>query len=112
MPSLDFFVDYKPFLRVALGSESVSIGRGGDCDVQLPDPKVSRRHAFITVDENGDYWIENLSANGTRLNAAMIDEKTKLTPGDRVYIASYAMVYYPEDAPVARYEDDETIFPD
>lgn len=111
MPRLDFFVEFKPFLRVSLGNETVSIGRGGECDVQLPDQKVSRNHAEITVDDDGEYWIENRSPNGTRLNASMLEEKTMLTAGDRVYIADYVMIYYPEDAPAVKYEDEETIFP-
>ena len=112
MPRLEFFVEFKPFLRVVLGNESVSIGRGGECDVQLPDQKVSRNHAKITVDESGGYWIENLSSNGTRLNAAMLEEKIQLSAGDRVYIADYVMIYYPEDAPAVKHEEDETILPD
>jgi pSer/pThr/pTyr-binding forkhead associated (FHA) protein len=112
MPRLDFFVDFKLFLRVSLGSENMSIGRGGDCDVQLPSQKVSRVHAQITVDDKGAYWIENLSPNGTRLNATMLEEKACLSPGDRVYIADYAMVYYPEDAPAIKQENEVTISPD
>jgi pSer/pThr/pTyr-binding forkhead associated (FHA) protein len=112
MPRLDFFVDYEIFLRVALGSENLSIGRSGDCDIQLPSQKVSRNHAQITVDNKGGYWIENISPNGTRLNAAMLEEKTCLSPGDRVYIEDYVMVYYPEDAPAFKQEDELTISPD
>jgi pSer/pThr/pTyr-binding forkhead associated (FHA) protein len=109
---LDFFVDFKLFLRVSLGEETVHIGRGGDCEVQLTDKQVSRAHAVITVDDAGGYWIENQSANGTRLNASMLEEKTQLAPGDRVYIADYVMVYHPEDAPPISEEHDLTISPD
>ena len=109
MPRLDFFVDYKLFLRVALEAESQTIGRSSECEVQLTDAKVSRRHAQITVDADGAYWIENLSSNGTRLNAAMLAAKTVLSPGDRVYIGDYVMIYHPEDAPPLKDEDQETL---
>jgi len=112
MPRLDFFVEYKIFLRVSLGSESLLIGRGGDCDVQLAGGDVSRSHARIGSDDQGGYWIENLSANGTRLNSAMLEERTSLSPGDRVYIAEYVMVYHPEDAPPLKAEDDTTMISD
>ena len=42
----------------------------------------------------------------------MLEEKTCLAPGDRVYIADYAMVYYPEDAPAIKQENEVTISPD
>ncbi|MCP4902708.1 MAG: FHA domain-containing protein [bacterium] len=112
MPRLDFFIEFKLFLRVSLGEETVNIGRSGDCEVQLTDKKVSRSHAVITVDDAGEYWIENRSSNGTRLNAAMLEEKTQLSSGDRVYIGDYVMIYHTEDAPPISQEQDLTISPD
>ena len=48
---------------------SVSIGRAPDCDVQVDDPSVSRRHARLHL--GAELRIENLgSANGVRLRAS------------------------------------------
>jgi two-component system response regulator AtoC len=53
-------------------SGSVSIGRAPDCDVQVDDPSVSRRHARLHL--GGELRIENLgSANGVRLRASSGD---------------------------------------
>jgi pilus assembly protein CpaF len=112
MPHLDFFVEFKHFLRVRLEETSVLIGRGQDCDVQLPDLRVSRQHARITFRDDESYWIENLSANGTRHNAVMLNGEARLKPGDRMYVADYAIVYQPDDAPSeVRGADDETVSP-
>jgi len=112
MPHLDFFVEFKHFLRVRLEETSLLIGRGQDCDVQLPDLRVSRQHAKIIFGDDECYWIENLSSNGTRHNAVMLNGNARLESGDRMYIGDYVIVYQPDDTPsVVRGADDETVSP-
>lgn len=101
MPRLDFYAELKPFLSLRLGETPVLIGRGADCKVQLPGSRVSRHHARIRAVESG-HEIEDLSRNGTRVNAALIDQRQRLEPGDRVYVADRAFIYQMDDAPVAR----------
>jgi EmrB/QacA subfamily drug resistance transporter len=65
---------------------SATIGREPECDLQVLDPEVSRRHAKITV-ENGVAVIEDLhSANGTYVNGERIIGPTPLVHGDRFQI--------------------------
>jgi pSer/pThr/pTyr-binding forkhead associated (FHA) protein len=111
MTYLDFFVDHKHFLRMSVGADAVAIGRGHGSDVQLTSPTVSRIHALITADDDGNHWIENLSPNGTRLNATMVEGRIMLEPKDRVYIADYAMIYHPGAPPSTNGEEEETLFP-
>ena len=58
------------------------IGRGSDCDVQIPgDDAVSRRHAEIAV-RAGICLIRDLgSCNGTLLNGRHVT-RARLRPGD------------------------------
>ena len=80
-------VEFKILLcKIKLGQKEILLGRGEDCDVQVPDKRVSRHHARIEPYEVAHIGSRNLSDNGTRLNAAMLDEPAKLNPGDRVYI--------------------------
>ena len=44
MPRLDFYTDYRLFVKLKLGETSVLVGRGADCDVQLPDEPASPGH--------------------------------------------------------------------
>ena len=60
---------------------------------------VSRHHARIEPREAGSYWIEDLSVNGTRLNAAMLEERTRLSPGDRIYVEDFVIIFQPDDLP-------------
>lgn len=103
MPRLDFYVDLKPYLSVHVGETPVLIGRGDDCDVQLPGSQVSRHHVRIQPCD-GDHEIEDLSRNGTRVNAALVDGRQRLEPGDRVYVADRAFIFQLDDAPIARLE--------
>ena len=42
------------------------IGRAPSCDVRLADDTVSARHARLTADRHGRYWLQDLhSRNGT-----------------------------------------------
>ncbi|MFB0493661.1 hypothetical protein ABIE45_006317 [Methylobacterium sp. OAE515] len=51
--------------------KSFSIGRSGTCDIVLPDPTVSRRHAVLFASENGTYrFVDTSSLSGSFLFAA------------------------------------------
>src|SRR5258708_8184669 len=58
------------------------VGRGAECDVQLPDQRVSRRH--LRVARGGDgLWAEDLgSRGGTRLNGRPLAEVARLADRD------------------------------
>jgi len=76
------FVEQHPMTgRVVPVAAGTTIGREG-CDIVLPDPEVSRRHAQVrTVGD--DAAIEDLgSTNGTFLNDRRVDAVTTLRTGD------------------------------
>jgi pSer/pThr/pTyr-binding forkhead associated (FHA) protein len=97
MPRLDFYSNAKLLMKVRLRLADILIGRDAECDIQLPDIKVSRQHARIE-ERDGGHVIENLSPNGTRVNHAMVTAPQVLHPGDRIYIESSTVVYQPDDA--------------
>ena len=68
-------------------TQDVTLGRGDDCDVSLPeDSYVSQRHARI-YRRDGRVWLEDLgSTNGTYLNAKAVSAPTVLHRGDRVQL--------------------------
>ena len=66
----------------------LTIGRDDDCDIVIPDRQVSRFHAEVTLNENGDFMLSDLkSKNGTTLNGELLLEKEKLKEGDEIKIA-------------------------
>ena len=98
MPRLDFYVNYELQASIKLDDAEVMVGRDPKCTVQIPDAKVSRKHAVITVDGDG-HTIENFGANGTKINGKAIDAPCPLQPGDAIFISSYILVYQSDDAP-------------
>jgi pSer/pThr/pTyr-binding forkhead associated (FHA) protein len=82
------FVEQRPMVgRVVPIEPDTTIGRD-QCDVLLPDPEVSRRHAALT-ELDGEPAIEDLdSMNGTWVNGARIREPTVLHEGDAVQLGN------------------------
>src|SRR5262245_29974310 len=57
--------------------QTLTAGRTSQCEVQLDDPSVSRRHCTVTLLANGLLQIKDLdSANGTFVNERPIKEAT------------------------------------
>lgn len=67
--------------------EALLIGRGGHCDITLPERRVSREHLRIWR-EDSTYYVEDLdSKNGTHLNAERLEGVRELHEGDEIQIA-------------------------
>jgi len=74
--------------RWTIREDLLVIGRGGECDLVLPERQVSREH--IRVFRDGDtYYLEDLdSKNGTWVNGKQIKAATiPLRDGDEIQIA-------------------------
>ena len=47
-------------------TETLTVGRGHDCDVRITDISVSRLHAYISCDLKGNFYVaDNGSKFGT-----------------------------------------------
>src|SRR6266511_1350574 len=65
----------------------IVIGRSRDCDIQLADSNVSRRHAELRQ-EGASYWIVDLgSTNGIEVNGKRV-KRAKLSDGDTITLGS------------------------
>lgn len=69
--------------RIALGDQTVSVGRLPECEVALSDANVSRRHAEVRPSGDGWVVVDLGSTNGTRVNGVRIAEQ-RLRGGDVV----------------------------
>lgn len=84
MASLIVIQGADPGKRFELGNRTLSIGREPARDVQLVDPKVSRKHALIRR-EGDAYLISSAKAlNGVLVNGRAIDAETTLKEGDEI----------------------------
>ena len=70
----------------------VLLGRSRECDIQVEDPNVSRRHAELRQ-EGATYWIVDLeSTNGIEVNGRRV-KRAKLDDGDRITLGSTDLTF-------------------
>ena len=70
----------------------VVLGRSKDCDLQVEDANVSRRHAELRR-EGPSWWIVDLeSTNGTELNGKRVT-KSKLNDGDTITLGGTELAF-------------------
>jgi len=74
--------------RFPLGAGGLTIGRGTDSDVVLGSERVSRNHARVYGDVEGQFWIADLnSRHGTLVNGERFrDSSRRLRSGDTISI--------------------------
>jgi predicted component of type VI protein secretion system len=74
-------------MRYPMTAEQIVIGRDPDCDLIVPDRRVSRRHAEIVRREEDFILRDRDSKNGTFVNGDRITEEYRLQDGDEIEIA-------------------------
>lgn len=90
-----------PHDTAVLVEQRVAIGRAADCDLQLGDPEVSRRHAKIEIDAAGQAVLVDLSSKtGTFIGDTRIDRHV-LVSGDEIIIGRFRLRYDEVAEPVA-----------
>jgi hypothetical protein len=78
--------------RHVVDKQRTTIGRSRECDVQLSDPNVSRRHAEVRQ-EGTTFWVVDLdSTNGTEVNGRRL-KRAKLRDGDTITLGSTELVF-------------------
>jgi len=74
---------------------TVVLGRSRECDVQIEDANVSRRHAELRQ-EGSAYWIVDLdSTNGVEVNGRRV-KRSKLESGSRFTVGSTEVTFTTE----------------
>ncbi|MCG8456291.1 MAG: FHA domain-containing protein, partial [Holophagales bacterium] len=83
-------------IRATLHEGRNVLGSDPSCDVCLPNPTVSRRHAVITVNGSNTELEDMQSTNGTLLRSQRI-ERAPLEPGD-IFVIGRVVVLLEEVA--------------
>jgi phosphoserine phosphatase RsbU/P len=88
MPSLVFLAGPIAGRRYKLADGEYVIGRRSDCQIFVPDMRVSRQHARLWKDGEG-WTLEDLgSNNGTFINGVRLQQATGLRHDDEILIAN------------------------
>ncbi len=78
--------------RYEIDKRRTVIGRSKECDIQVVDPNISRRHAELRQ-EGTAYWLVDLdSTNGIIVNGRRL-KRAKLESGDKVTLGSTELVF-------------------
>jgi hypothetical protein len=83
--------------RHELAGDRTVIGRSKDCDVQVSDPNVSRRHAEIRRDGDAYVLVDLDSTNGVEVGGKRV-RRLDLSNGSRFTIGSTEVVFSEEVA--------------
>ncbi len=87
--------------RFAIGAAVVTIGRGTQCDVQVAETWVSRRHARIAW-SGTEYVVEDLgSTNGTFVNGVRVVGSRALRAGDRLQLGEEVELAFEVSVPAS-----------
>ena len=80
--------------RWTLTKDAITIGRGLECDIVIPDRQVSRVHACLRRAGPG-FEVEDLgSKNGTHVNGVSLTGTRPLQDGDLIQVALVAKLIY------------------
>ena len=70
--------------------DTMLFGRKKDCHIRLTDSRVSRQHAMIRRQDDGDYWFYDLgSSNGSYINDQRVITTRKLNSEDNIRICDH-----------------------
>ncbi len=75
------------------GTARLLIGRGGDADIVLDQPLVSRHHAELLWQDSRHVLRDAGSAHGTFVNGHRVVGDQPLAPGDVVQIGTFRLTY-------------------
>jgi two-component system, cell cycle response regulator len=86
-----------PGAMLQLAASGTRIGRSVDNTMQLPDESISRYHAYVGHDDEGQVRLTDLgSTNGTYINGRRLPSRTPacLRDGDRIQLGSKIVVKF------------------
>ena len=80
-----------------VGPTGVTIGRDAGCDVVVPSPEVSRKHAELVPGADG-YAVSDLSTNGVFVNGQRVKGAHTLARGDVIRVGTEEFRFYADVA--------------
>ncbi len=95
MPTVCLMVKLPQGLQILELTEGypLFIGRSVECDIHLPSPAVSKRHAVVLA-RSGEVGLKDLeSTNGTFLNGKRVNRPLRLKLGDVIKIGPFSIEY-------------------
>lgn len=92
LPRLLVQVGGQVIREIPLGAE-FTIGRGADNDLTLNDPRISRHHARVYLQDETYFLVDLGSANGTRLGGVRLTAPHNLQSGEKFTIGNAELTF-------------------
>jgi two-component system, cell cycle response regulator len=88
-----------------LAGKKMVLGREEGVDVQILDAGISRRHAMVNTDGQGNFFLEDAgSRNGTFVNSHKVEKRHPLADSDKIQLGVMTILKFTfDDAPEANY---------
>jgi pSer/pThr/pTyr-binding forkhead associated (FHA) protein len=93
VPSLTILFGDQAGKHFVLANRPVSIGRDPTRDIQLVDPKVSRKHAMIRREGDCHIIVAVKALNGIQINGKAIEAESMLSSGDEIVLGDTILQY-------------------
>jgi len=77
----------------------MSVGREVQRDIQIMDPKVSRKHFVVKKQADDITILASEPKNGIYVNGKKIEAETALKDGDRIIVGETELTYLVNDDP-------------
>ena len=96
---LEIFENGKRQQRMPVYNSEVTIGRGSEnisVDIELPgEPRISRVHASLKLDEKGQLWVTARGTNPTLIGGRLLarGEAAKIKPNQGIEIYDFTLHY-------------------
>ena len=79
--------------RIDITHTDTLVGRSTSCDVQVFDPKASRKHFLIRFGNGAFYLQDQQSSRGTMINGKRVMAQ-RLTSGDRIELGDSSFIFH------------------
>lgn len=93
MPSLTILTSPQGGTTFELASRTLSLGWDPARDVQLIDPRVSRKHAVVRAVDDRHSITPTKAKNGVLVNSQRIEGETILSDGDEIILGETVLRY-------------------
>ena len=93
MPSLTILTSPQAGTTFELASRTLSLGRDPARDVQIIDPRVSRKHAVVRMVDDRHAITPIKARNGVLVNNERIEGETVLHDGDEIILGETVLRY-------------------
>ena len=99
MPSIVVLSGVSKGNHLSLEPRAMTVGRDERCDMQVLDERVSRTHIQVTLRDDAECLLKDVSSNGVFVNGNRVNETAVLRDNDVVAIGDSTLIFTAKEVP-------------